>query len=334
MAHNIHGDSMAFAGEAPWHGIGQQFPGNATWAAMRAAAKFYDVVERNVFAAGNPNALPDMKALYRADTNKYLATVGAGYKVIQFDELADTGVKASGDFGAIWHTAGLLGAVGREGWMLGELPNPIRVQGDESEIRKYVLLHTSHGGGAARLKNVATRVVCQNTLGAAFHERGAEWTIRHTANAQERLADAAVAFREVVLGYERFGSLANELARRRFTDAAFERMLQTVIPFPEIDGVDGAKVVDSEHKATKDKHDQLRALVSGGFRGYSPKLAGTAWAAVQAFTEWADWHRPVRALEGTNPGAVRLESVWFGPSAEVKTAAVDFIRRELDLVPA
>lgn len=334
MAHNIHGDSMAFAGEVPWNGIGQEIPGNATWEVMKRAARFYDVVERNVFAAGDPTPIPDQKALYRADTGKYLATVGSTYEVIQFDELAATGVRAAGDFGAIWHTAGLLGTSGKQGWLLGELPNPLKVKGDESEIRKYVLLHTTHGGGAAKLKNVATRVVCQNTLGAAFREPGAEWSIRHTRNASEYLKQAADAFREVVLGYERFGTLANELARRRFTDTAFERMLDVVLPFPTVTGVDGKAVVDTTHKLTADRRDQLRALNAGGFRGATPAIVGTAWGAFQAVTEWADWHRPVRALEGTNPGAVRLESVWMGPAADAKAGALDFIRRELDLVAA
>jgi hypothetical protein len=39
----------------------------------------------------------------------------------------------------LFTTAGTLGPVGTWGWLLGELPEPIKVRGDESVIRKYVL---------------------------------------------------------------------------------------------------------------------------------------------------------------------------------------------------
>jgi hypothetical protein len=40
---------------------------------------------------------------------------------------------------AVFTAAGTLGPVGIRGWLLGELPEPIRVRGDESVIRRHVL---------------------------------------------------------------------------------------------------------------------------------------------------------------------------------------------------
>jgi hypothetical protein len=58
--------------------------------------------------------------------------------------VARTLVEAAGDVKAVFTTAGTLGPVGIKGWLLGELPDPIKVKGDPSPIRKYVLGEWGH----------------------------------------------------------------------------------------------------------------------------------------------------------------------------------------------
>ncbi len=60
-------------------------------------------------------------------------------RVALFEDVARTLVEAAGGVGAIFHTAGTLGRNGVRGWLLGELPEPLRVRGDKSPIRRYVL---------------------------------------------------------------------------------------------------------------------------------------------------------------------------------------------------
>jgi hypothetical protein len=50
-------------------------------------------------------------------------------------------------------------------------------------------------------------------------------------------------------------------------------------------------------------------------------IRGTAWAAFQAFTEFADHHRPLRGGDG-QPAAARLESIWLGGAADLKRRAL------------
>ena len=80
MAHDIH--SMVYAGKVPWHGLGIQLPRNSTWEEIREAAGFYRAEERPLFLPGAATPIPDRKALVRADTGDYLATVGDGYEVV------------------------------------------------------------------------------------------------------------------------------------------------------------------------------------------------------------------------------------------------------------
>ncbi|MBF5043172.1 DUF932 domain-containing protein [Aggregicoccus sp. 17bor-14] len=324
MPHDIH--TMMYAGEVPWHGLGTQLPANADCEQVVEAAGFYRAEERELFIDGTLRPVPDRKALVRGDTGEYLAAVSRGYKTVQFEEVARCLVQASGDVGALFHTAGTLGRAGVRGWLLAELPQPLRVQGDKSPIRKYLLGYTGHDGATAiTLKNVATRVVCANTLGVALGERqGAEWHIAHHGQPLAHLAEAAEAFRRLAEGYARFGQLANALAVTRFSDAQLATALDFVLPVPE----------DAhEHPRILGAREKVRELFEAG-TGIEGPIRGTAWAALQAFTEYADHHRHTRALKGRRAEELRLESIWFGRAAALKHQALFAIAGESRLALA
>lgn len=309
MAHDIN--QMVYAGATPWHGLGTKLPANGTWDEIRAAAGFYNAVERPLYLPGGA-LVPDKKALVRHDTGAYISTVGKDYKVVQFNELAEAGVIAAGNVDAIWHTAGTLGENAATGWLLAELPNPIRVAFDRSEIRKYVLLYTGHDGYTATyFKNCATRAVCRNTIGAALREsEGAVWAIRHTANASDRLKQAAIAFRNMSTNMDKFGQLANVLARVRFTEAQHRETIDAVLPVPQ----DGKK-----HPKT----ERMRAEVGALYDTFIGRegIAGTAWGSFQAWTEFVDHHR----LAGSQAWAKRVENVTLGSGAAMKADALEAI---------
>ena len=232
MAHEVN--RMMFVGEVPWHGLGVRLPARASYDQIVEAAGFYEAVERDVFIPPFNSPIPDKKALVRGDTGAYLSVVGKSYEVVQFAEVARTLVEAAGDVKAVFTTAGTLGPVGLRGWLLGELPEPIKVRGDESPIKKFILGVAGHDGyTAVAIKNVATRVVCANTLGVALGERGgASWRIQHTASAKERLEEAGKAFARIARSYETFGDLANVMAGTRFTSKQMAATIDGILPVP------------------------------------------------------------------------------------------------------
>jgi phage/plasmid-like protein (TIGR03299 family) len=244
--------------------------------------------------------------------------VGSRYEVIQAADVAKTLVEAASGVKAIFHTAGSLGTNGARFWLLGELPDPIRVRGDASPIRKYILGTSAHDGGSpVIIQNVATRVVCANTLGSALGEKTrARWQIRHTRSAPERLRDAAQGFRELVRGYEQFGNLANVLAMTPFTDAQLARTVEQVLPVPPD---------DRDHRRLEGGRAKVIELFEAG-RGMHG-IRGTAWAGLQAFVEFADHHRMIRG-GSADPAAARLESIWLGGAAELKRRALAAIADE------
>jgi phage/plasmid-like protein (TIGR03299 family) len=316
MAHQIN--KMMYVGVEPWHRLGTRLPTNATFEEIVEAAGFFSVVERPVYVPGQLEPVPDVKALVRPDTGASLSVVGNRYEIVQARDVAKTLVEAAGGVHAVFHTAGTLGPNGSRFWLLAELPEPLRVKGDASPIRKYLLGTSAHDGGSpVVLQNVATRVVCANTLGSALGEATkARWTIRHTRSAPDRLRAAARGFRELARGYELFGSLANVLASTRFSDRQLLTAVNEVMPVPQD---------DRDHKRLETGRAKVIELFESG--AGMGGIRGTAWAAWQAFTEFADHHRPIRTSQG-DAAAARLESIWLGGAADLKRRSLVAVATE------
>ena len=120
------------------------------------------------------------------DAATFLGTVGQDYAVMQHDEGFKTidAVMRTAD-GAHYETAGVLGK-GEKVWALADLGFAVKV-GDDVQ-NGYLLFSTGHDGSMSHSYRLClTRVVCQNTLGAALSEKTkAALTIRHTKNANNR----------------------------------------------------------------------------------------------------------------------------------------------------
>lgn len=315
MAHNLHKDTMLYVGEVPWHGLGVKLPANATWEQVVELGGFYEVGTEDVLVASG-RKVPGRKAIVRKDTGAPLSVVSDSYEVVQFSEVAETLVKAAGS-DAVFHTAGLLGADGSRGWLLAELPRVIRVKGDSSEIRPYILGTTAHDGrNAVMLRNVATRVVCQNTLGAALNESGAyAVTIHHNARAHDRLDMAREAFAALSKGMVEFEELANFMASTRFGIKRMRATLDALLPVPEPKkGEELTAAIRAAQTRAEEKRELVLKLFESG-TGIDSGIRGTAWGAFQALTEYADHF-------GHKDPAKRLNSVWLGAAANFKAAAL------------
>lgn len=318
MAHDLHQNTMLYVGRNPWHGLGHQLPENATWETVAEVGGFYRVREEPVVTvSGLP--IPNRKALVREDTGRPLAVVSETYGVVQFEDVARTIVAAAEGVRAVFHTAGLLGVDGARGWLLAELPRVLRVRGDASEIRPFLLGTAAHDGhNGVVLQNVATRVVCSNTLGVALGEDSRfRVAIHHTKNAATRLQEAQQAFALLLAGMDHFEEVANALASTKFTDRQMARTVDDLLPLPN--GKEEAG------KQLAEKRERVLSLFETG-AGINAAIRGTAWAAFQAWTEYSDHHRVVRDDDN---GAKRLESIWFGRAADMKHDALASITKQI-----
>ena len=282
MAHQIFQDRrMFFSGATPWHGLGTKLPSNATWADI--APMFPNVIERPVFAVGTSEPLPDVKALMCSGDGRYLSTVGADYHVVQAETVASAILTAGLDSGAIFHTGGLLGERGNRGWLLGELPKAaFTVEGDNSPIRAYFLGLWGHDGRTpVTLKNVATRVVCANTVAAALSETGSAFkvSVRHTSGAEVKIDDAARSFAALSKSTAKLAGFANEAAATLLTRDQVMAALDTFLP-PD---ADASKASEERRQASQ---GQIVTLLQG--KTVAPAHRGTAWGLMMAMSEFGE----------------------------------------------
>jgi phage/plasmid-like protein (TIGR03299 family) len=219
MAHMIDTTTgtaaIAFAGQTPWHGLGQALTPDAsieTW--TREAGLNYTVNESPVLFQTDATTMPEefkgRKVLHRSDTGGALAVVSDGYRVVQpadvmgfFGKLVELG-------GFQMETAGVL-SHGRRVWALAKVNQGADViEGDT--VRPYVLLGTSYDGTMATVaKFTSIRVVCNNTITAALgREHGGTVRVLHS----ERFNPDAVRMELGIVGdnWERFLVQSRKLA--------------------------------------------------------------------------------------------------------------------------
>ena len=88
--------TMAYAGDKPWHGLGNKLAPKqpiATW--RKQAGMDWQIEESEVrFITGGSslgiiNAFPEHKVLYRSDTRAPLAVVGKRFNVVQPGEILE-----------------------------------------------------------------------------------------------------------------------------------------------------------------------------------------------------------------------------------------------------
>jgi phage/plasmid-like protein (TIGR03299 family) len=255
MAHNIHYNektgkhSFFSVKDKAWHSLGQVIEGYPTSAeALKLAGLDYKVEKRKLFTYdtetndSNPDSdilIPEIEvanyyATVRSDNEEVLGVVGKDYEVVQnidafsfFDSIVD------GD-GIQYETAGALGR-GERIFITAKLPDYIRV-GRDDLIEQYLFLATSHDGyGSITAAFTPIRVVCQNTLNAAFRNCSNSVKIRHTSSAKERLEQA---HKVMDISYKLSGYLEtafNEWSQVRVTDKQLRKLIQlAMVPNKEV----------------------------------------------------------------------------------------------------
>lgn len=321
MAHMIDGNSFAYVGAAAWHGLGVKVADGATGAEMLKAAGMEWRVQRRAIAMrpsdGSKDrmvtaALDGYRAIVRSDNDFVFQVASSGYEPVQNAEIVDFFREYCEAGHATMETVGALkdGAVV---WALARLNggSTKTLQGVD-ELRGYMLLATSHDGSVRTTgKPTQVRVVCNNTLTAAFGEKSEHvFSMKHTRkfgaadreNAQKvmGMASAQVA---------RTNDLAAELAAVTIDHDGWMTFIGKLLGE---ENVIDAKTADLSRVAAA---IQDATIESPGSNLVTAR--GTLWGAVNGVTWYAD--RTARARSDSN----RLFSSWFGPNESLKKSAMN-----------
>ena len=283
MAHSIcmvNGvASMAFVGQLPWHGLGQELTKDApiaTW--KKEALMDWTINEAPIqFSnAGNMQSFNGRKALFRSDTGLPLSIVSDDYQIVQPFEVLEFFQDLVANAGMYLETAGVL-FDGRRFWAMANTGRAAQVLGNDTVKGNLLLTSSCDGSSATTAMFTATRVVCNNTLRLAL-QGDQRVQVRHsktfdpqTIKNQLGLIDAA---------WESFVETITDLSKVKLDDKKAQEFFYKLIADSEKSAEDQSFAVGRE---VQDLMERYR-------NGMGSEVSyGTAWGLVNAATEAAQY---------------------------------------------
>jgi phage/plasmid-like protein (TIGR03299 family) len=304
-------DNIAYIGDKPWHGLGEDMTDDADLDQWRIAAGLnHTVQEQDIMymdETGTLHVIPDKKALVRDDTKLVLSVVGQGYNVVQPMAVIEFYRSLIEAQGFTMETAGSL-MNGKRVWALARTGEEARIKGQDL-LRQYILLATSYDGTMATIASAtAVRVVCWNTFSYAVGENGGRADVRipHHAifNPEKIKAEMGLESNQWTTYIEEARVLAD---RKVKTKEAIEYFFALFYGDNE--------EVDEHSKAVERRMAQMLNVYENGVGQDTESANGTAWGLHNAVTRFVDHERKTRSDDS------RLNSAWFGDGNRLKARA-------------
>ena len=291
-------NAMAYVGETPWHGLGQQLTEDApldVWA-TESGLDFQLATADVQF--NNEHSYGAKQVMYRTDTNQPLGIVSNKYKIVQPIEVLEFFKDMVGNIAHL-ETAGVL-RDGAHYWALARMDGEFNIAGDD--VKQYLLLASSADGSlATQARLTSVRVVCNNTLQLASQSGAADVVVRHSTIFKPENVLAGLA--ECNDTFKAFERTAKTLANIRVSAMQAEKV------FGKLLGVSGEKLSPRAARA-------LELFQGDGIGADLESAKGTAWGALNAVTQLVDW-------ETARTSNARLHNAWFGKGADLKQDAVN-----------
>ena len=310
MAHliaNVNGkNSMAYVGEAPWHGLGQVLTEGASHEVWTQEAGLNFLVERAAVQYQTATKIvshESREVLFRDDTLDALGIVSKGYKIVQPKEVIDFFSDLADKGGFQLETAGALKG-GQIVWALAKVAEGFKIGGKDA-VNPYVLMTTSFDGSTATSARLtAIRVVCNNTLSVAVKDNANVVRVPHNS-----MWDAKSAKLELGLIDESW----TEYERMS------QRMAETPMTVREADSILTEMLAKKDESIEDTRKQVAYQKILDLF--YNEKAIGaelcemrSVWSFTNCVTEFYDHH--VGKLQD-----LRVRNAWYGAGNTMKTKA-------------
>ena len=306
MAHQV--ETMAYAGEVPWHGLGTPVSNDLSPTMMMEKAGLdWKVEEVQSYIQFNGELIPTgQKSLVRSTDGKILTNVGENWTPVQNEE-------AFNFFGEYvlagnmeMHTAGSLKG-GQMVWALAKVKDSFELFGGD-KVDSYLLFSNPHQyGKSIDIRFTPIRVVCNNTLTLSLSQNADKMlTVNHRKefDASEVKEQMGIAREKM----EQYKSMAAHLGSKRYTADNVIQYFNEVFGSPAKEKVDG--VLPFTTRNAKLAYENLDVQPGANF------AQGTWWTAFNSVTNMTD-HLQGRSNDG------RLVSSWYGRNRKVKLNALD-----------
>lgn len=317
MSHEI--ESMAYAGQTPWHQLGNQLQRNQSieeWA--NAAGMNWEILDAPVQYrseskyGGATHTFLDNRVLFRSDTKAALSVVSQRYRVVQPREVLEFYRDLTEISGFELETAGVLKG-GKKFWALAKTGQETSIKGVDT-VKGYLLLATSCDGTLATVATPTTiRVVCNNTLTIALNKEGNSVKVPHSTvfNPQAIKRQLGIA----VSQWDSFMYRMKSLSERKVkSHESMNYFLRVLCDNPSNSNAGAGQPQLANERALR----KVQALYAGQGRGATlSSSSGTAWGLLNAVTEFVDHERRSQSIDH------RLDSAWFGHGLTIKQRALD-----------
>lgn len=318
-------ETMMYAGEVPWHGIGTAVPVEVNAEqAIKLAGLDWDVETAPIVTNDQKRTgVDDYRVTRRTTDNLILGVVRKNFRPIQNRDAFRMFDNVVGPGKAIYHTAGSLQG-GSKVFILAKLPGVLEIGkgiGDIDEVERYLLLSNAHDGTRPlQMLFTPVRVVCSNTLAVALSSKNEDdkvlrfaprVSVRHTAKADMAMKESERTMAAALRYYEKFGEFSNFLYSQQVRAAQANNVVAMVFP-PN-------KKLEVTPTIAHHRGEVIRLFDEG--KGHS-KIAGSAWALFNAFTEYADHGYAAR---GAKEPADRSYSVLMGGAKGLKNRATKLL---------
>lgn len=302
MAHLV--ETMAYAGEVPWHGLGKRVLPDLTPDQMLKEAGLDWTVEKIPAFCEIANKKVDIgkKALVRSSDNRVLTVISDDWEPVQNSEAFDFFHDFVMEGDMEMHTAGSL-KNGNIVWALAKVKESFNVfKGDE--VESYLLFSNPHEyGKCIDIRFTPIRVVCNNTLTLSLRSN-ADMMVRlnHRSKFDADQVKETLGIAKTKLNT--YKEMAEFLGSKRFTKDSVGKYFQTV--FPSLSKAENDNL-------SRPAQTAMSALETQPGANFAP---GTWWSAFNASTFTID-HVLGRSTD------TRLTSAWYGANRQKKIKALE-----------
>ncbi|MCU4328790.1 DUF932 domain-containing protein [Acinetobacter pittii] len=342
MAHQI--ETMAFVGQTPWHGLGNQLPQNQpieVWA--QQAGMDWRIESSNVsYMAKNERGqnilMPyeEQRVLYRSDTHAPLSVVSQRYQEVQPKEILEFYRDLTEQSGFELETAGVLKG-GRKFWALARTGQSAALKSKDVS-NGYILLATACDGTLATTAQFTSiRVVCNNTLAIALRGKNSSTGVVKVPHSTKFDAEKIKQQLGIsVLAWDEHMYEMKQLSQRKVTqqeaaayfDAVFnntnlsiaeqdESIIQYYRHVAKSQPTYSSKA-DNKSEPNGRAMSKVMTMFNGHGRGAELASAkDTAYGLLCSITEFVDHER--RAISTDH----RMDSAWFGAGANIKQRGLE-----------
>jgi phage/plasmid-like protein (TIGR03299 family) len=308
MAHMV--ETMAYAGELPWHGLGTKVSNDLTpQQMMEKAGVDWKVQEVESFVEFNGERMATgQKSLIRETDGKILTNVGKDWHPCQNEtafEFFNEYVLA-GDMEM--HTAGSL-RDGQYVWALAKVKESFDLFGGD-QVDSYMLFSNPHVyGKSIDVRFTPIRVVCNNTLTFALDTKSQRAVkVGHRAAFEPDMVKE-----QLGIAHEKFAKykeMAQFLGSKRFNVDSLLQYYNDVFPLTSGKDKQDSVNLESISRQAKNAYDVLETQPGAEY------AEGTWWQAFNSVTFVTDH------VQGRNADN-RLHSQWFGQNQLRKIKAAE-----------